>query len=1043
MPDSGGSRRLVVLCTVLAALAAVSLYLVLRPRPGASAGKGAAADASPRRAAARPTVEAIGWMRLDPGPAPGAIGDVAPPELPSFYRRRYLLKPDRRFLYGIEEIDRLTSGRMKPATLFVRFDGDRWSLRLEQDSVGSLPEIPTYADWEPLLASWATRCLAKRKISEGSTETPELSALRADLSQGTTTNTLAALGRVNALASPDPLRPVVLDAAAAGTVWLCAQVYDELQLSDALLGHAAALVALAKAVDPRRSRSDEALLLFVMGYSGAAADASAQLPMDDPVGPFVRMQPKRLAALVAATPNPRAQYLQLRAVGATGQAVRWWSLFKSSVWSRRVELASLRAVLALGQFETTPTAAQAFTLAAFLDATRDETKRTQGAELWGPEAWPDDPMTAYLSAGMPLAAPSPQALTRRFEESVSRRAAMADAPLFDNESRRSFDRACFYSGIHESARFLFDSLSSTPAGEEFAKGILDPAAGTAAQLKTWMLDRVRVRNGNGRNELISDLADFRAIGVVPLRRVIPFLSWTGDAGNDPSKRRMIRNVMAALDTRPADLEAALAFAESPLLDLPRKEKLLRVLAESEARGGDASIRNAWLQRDFALLRRLAADPDQRTATRLYALSSLRGRAGADPAFGKAQYEALMAAEPENLSALGGYVQWLETSNDQSGARAAAAGWLARRPTRDHDLTWVHVLALQAEAYANEKKWKDAFNTIQPALDSWSGEALDDGAWFLEESDRWDEALELATAARDRYPDSYVPYAIMARLFWREQKYAEAAELLAGSHALSRSIWEGDLARSFGHVFGKADPHLAQSAFSALQAHGIGALALAALAKDLGGRGNHKLAFTMLASLKGDRADSTAFAIWAHDELAKSDGEEAAAVWLRNTTAKDIHELAFVAFQFGRYDILWGPIEDPARPTKEDEIQLMRAASLIHAPDATGERHEKLVQYFQARPDNVWKPMGLFLLGKLSDEELFKAMKGRFDISSLGWMRGLRAADQGRYEEASDWFEIAVESDLNKQPPNAWAYGILSRWAGEYEPMAELQKKRKL
>ena len=200
---------------------------------------------------------------------------------------------------------------------------------------------------------------------------------------------------------------------------------------------------------------------------------------------------------------------------------------------------------------------------------------------------------------------------------------------------------------------------------------------------------------------------------------------------------------------------------------------------------------------------------------------------------------------------------------------------------------------------------------------------------------------------------------------------------------------------------------------------------------------------MLASLKGDRANSTAFAIWAYDELAKADGEAAATAWLRNTTAKDIHELAFVAFQFGRYDILWGPLEDPARPTKEDEIQLMRAASLIYAPDPTGERHEKLVGYFEARPENDWKVMGLFLLGKRSEEEIFKAPKGRFMVCSLGWMLGLRAAEQGRYEDASDWFEIAVESDQNQQPPDAWAYEILRHWAGQYEPLAEIQKKRSL
>ena len=63
-------------------------------------------------------------MRLDPGPAPGEIGAVPQADLPSFYRSRYRIKPDRRFLYAVEEIDRLASGRTSTATLSVRFDQD-------------------------------------------------------------------------------------------------------------------------------------------------------------------------------------------------------------------------------------------------------------------------------------------------------------------------------------------------------------------------------------------------------------------------------------------------------------------------------------------------------------------------------------------------------------------------------------------------------------------------------------------------------------------------------------------------------------------------------------------------------------------------------------------------------------------------------------------------------------------------------------------------------------------------------------------------------
>jgi tetratricopeptide (TPR) repeat protein len=427
-----------------------------------------------------------------------------------------------------------------------------------------------------------------------------------------------------------------------------------------------------------------------------------------------------------------------------------------------------------------------------------------------------------------------------------------------------------------------------------------------------------------------------------------------------------------------------------------------------------------------------------------ALILLRGKKGADPAFARAQYAALMKANPEDTAVLETLVAELRNSKQLGEARNAVTAWLAHRPTDEQDLRWAHAVALKAETFADEKKWKEAWATIQPTLRTYTHEALTEGAWFLEEEGDWDEATKLATAARERYPEGHVPYAISARLLWRQEKFAEAAGLLAGARVLNRSEWESDLASSFGHVFAGADPHLGQSAFTALRDRKIDPVYLAALAKNVGARGNHKLAFAMLANLTDTPEPAKAgILIWAHDELAKTEGDAAAAVWLRKTT-RNLHQLALVAFQFQRYDILWGALEDPAMPKKTDEMQVMRAASLICLREADSPRREELVRYFEGRPSSVWRSMGLFLLGKLTPEQLDQQTRGtNLTLASRGWLMGMRAAEQGRYEEASDWFEIAVESDQNHEPPNAWAYGIMSRWLGTGQSIAELERDRAL
>ena len=89
-------------------------------------------------------------------------------------------------------------------------------------------------------------------------------------------------------------------------------------------------------------------------------------------------------------------------------------------------------------------------------------------------------------------------------------------------------------------------------------------------------------------------------------------------------------------------------------------------------------------------------------------------------------------------------------------------------------------------------------------------------------------------------------------------------------------------------------------------------------------------------------------------------------------------------------------------------------------------------------------MGLFLLGKLTPEQFDQETRGTtLTLASRGWLLGMRAAEQGRYEEASDWFQIAVESDQIREPPNAWAYEIMSRWMSKGQPLSELERDRAL
>src|SRR5262249_24975151 len=156
---------------------------------------------------------------------------------------------------------------------------------------------------------------------------------------------------------------------------------------------------------------------------------------------------------------------------------------------------------------------------------------------------------------------------------------------------------------------------------------------------------------------------------------------------------------------------------------------------------------------------------------------------------RTRYLALMKVEPENLTPMEECVGMLRTAKDYAGAREIVRIWLASRPSKIRDLRWAQAVILEAKTLTDEKKWNDAWKVIQPAMETGKEDALLDGAWILEERGDWDAALETARDDLRRYPESVYARGIIARILWRKEKYAEAADFLASSKHLDRSAWE--------------------------------------------------------------------------------------------------------------------------------------------------------------------------------------------------------------------------------------------------------------
>jgi hypothetical protein len=90
------------------------------------------------------------------------ISKVEPRNLARHVDSLYRLKPDKRFLYALSEVEKILGGKV--GGMSVRHtDAAGWLVKVDATEVGELPEFPTFAEGRELVRLWARREIQQRK----------------------------------------------------------------------------------------------------------------------------------------------------------------------------------------------------------------------------------------------------------------------------------------------------------------------------------------------------------------------------------------------------------------------------------------------------------------------------------------------------------------------------------------------------------------------------------------------------------------------------------------------------------------------------------------------------------------------------------------------------------------------------------------------------------------------------------------------------------------------------------------------------------------
>jgi hypothetical protein len=957
---------------------------------------------------------------IHPSAGPEALLAAPPTDLAAIVRDRYRLQLDRRLLDAVAEIRRLQAGGV-PRPVTAEFREGKWLIFSGHEEVGVLAEFPDFEEVTALLTRWAGRLEpASVTVASASADTGVLghleSAIRA-VDAAALLEGLASFSGSPVDVQRDPTRTNTIGLSLA---WLATLTLDHLDQADPLLTEAWAWLALERVAAPDRTSQTDVLLAMALGYQAAAARLGARLPETDAVRYYGQSDEPHLGALCAGRSTDRpCHFLRLALLAESQHVERFRSAIHQSPFRDETSLAVLSLESRLADFDAGPVPGR-----ELASRTIEEALRRPGRDSshQGPS------FEALVEAS-----------TRDFETAVDQIATGPEEGLIPHSAIRAGYRAPFYSGIFQEARFVIDQLASAAAAQDLADRFENPAAGTADQLRRWIeVSAQRLSGPPDLQSAVALLTSADSIGATPLAELASLLARHSQS-TEPLRRLPIPTLFARLDTRPASRVIAARVAQRNLVAPGLFETLARAAVEAAPhRSQELPATVAALNEDSTSLRQIVEDPAMPAYAQVVALDYLAKFGQVDDGFVREHYEE-MARDPDEGQ--GPLIGFLESRNDFAGAIAALD--TIRQRGRHQGLALVHLQTEKARLQLHMGNANGAYATIAPVLDSFKEETLLQGAYIELARHRAKEALALAEAALERYPDrSSETSGLIARARWQLSDYSTAAKELAASRNGIVSAWSRYLPEGFAESFATAPEQAVFSAFSELAAAGIAPHVLADVAIALGKRRGLDIALPLLEGLRDPAPEWHEYIRLAGYELIREKADASAAlVWLRKQMPRPSHGFGLHLYQMRNYPLLLDLFANSSEGGNPATVRLLKAAAHLHLLETQGPRWDGLVAEIKADPGDDFFARAARYLGGLTDDTLvMQSVKNVDDLAGIGWVKGVRALSEARFAEADRWFQVALESGQNQLPPHGWSWAEESDWLNSERSLEFLQRR---
>jgi tetratricopeptide (TPR) repeat protein len=934
----------------------------------------------------------------------------------------YRLRPDRRFLGALVDIDRILSGSAGENQVEATYNNGRWDLTYRERKLGSVPEFPDFKHSLDVLIQFAQETARQNAIRWDSSASHVL--------EDTTLRELDVLGLLTAARNIDAAwnkgrrSSRRLEDLSRVFSTLAVLLLDRMEIADSFFARAWAIHAMSRAFSAAPGIREEALLAEALGYARHAENLARELPGSDPLRLFLLREDDALRQMAYENDAPKEnRFFYLLRLGRMGGVDAWGQATHELLPDPSYAFFLVRTGLELDEFSVNRSLPHMLPMALQLSMSDIEP--------------PSPGMTTEVPEGLSVAMDASAIAT--FERDIAKNQPLYAGPFLSESLYADYYRGLLFSGLHVLGLFYIDSLASVPAAQEYLESLGEPETELLADFKCWYDHIVGARAGESHvNLLVEDIMLPGPFGGEVRFRSRRELGWAGLDNRDTRLMAGSRGLVVNLDSRLSHRAILQDVARYRLRDLRIEENVMAALvAHSSSFNFEKRIELAVFEGDQDTLLSLLEAERVPAATKADILGHLASL-GMDDARLRLRYERLVQENSREWDVVRRYMEHLEEAEEYVSAQAVVDRWL-QQADGSEGFDFIGANNAVARLFFKQGLYERGLESVERVVSSYQEGSLGWATRLLTRLGRMDEALEMGQKAVERYPSGIWSRTNLAEVYWRSGDYDEAARVIVEKpNRLDSSDLGSYVGPRFREVFSDKPHETILSAFEAFKAAGLKNWQLLNFGRAFWWEDDYEPAFLLENAIPlTERDNQFEYNLERYMILRDWKGKPEAIEWLRErTTQADNFNNVQALTRSGELDLLWDLVVDLSEVRDPHQVWISRAAAHLwkDVPDE-GHKTALLRYYRETESPHIKHYLGRHMMGLIPEEELIQYTRDRFRRAALTYYLAIKAVSEGRYVDASDWLRISAETEVNEVNERIWSMELLRRWSSKRKSLS--------